>query len=66
MNIPLVNTLRFFHGHPLAGRQPVQTLLRYLRWQLGSRLLGSAAAVDFVNDARLLVRRGMTGATGNL
>jgi FkbM family methyltransferase len=41
-------------------------MARFFRWQIGSLLLGSAAVVPFVNDARLIVRRGMTGATGNL
>lgn len=37
-----------------------------MRWQLGSRLSPGPVVVDFVNDARLLVRPGMTGATGNV
>jgi FkbM family methyltransferase len=38
----------------------------FLKWQLGSRLLSGSFAMPFVNDTRLLVRRGMVGATGNL
>ncbi len=61
-----LNTLRFLLQHPLTTRQPVAAAVRYLRWQVGSRFVGGPVAVDFVNDARLLVRRGMTGATGNV
>lgn len=57
---------RFLRSHPLTSEQPTLALSRYLRWQLGSFLLGQPVAVGFVNDARLLVRRGMTGATGNI
>lgn len=38
---------------------------RVLRWQIGSRLAPGPVAVPFVDSTRLLVARGMTGATGN-
>jgi FkbM family methyltransferase len=62
----LLQTLRYIWDHPLASRERRVAISRYVRWQLGSRLSPGAVAVDFVNDARLLVRPGMTGATGNV
>jgi FkbM family methyltransferase len=59
-------TLRFLLDHPLTSRHPAQAIARYVRWQLSSRLALGPVAVKFVNDARLLVRPGMTGATGNV
>ncbi len=41
-------------------------MLRFFRWQLGSRLLPGKVVVPFVDDTRLLVSRGMAGATGNI
>ncbi|MGR9099989.1 MAG: FkbM family methyltransferase [Gammaproteobacteria bacterium] len=41
-------------------------LYRYLRWQIASRLLNAPVAIPFVNETRLLIGTGMTGATGNL
>lgn len=61
-----ITTLRFLLRHPLTMRSPVAAAARYLRWQIGSRILSGSVAIDFVNDARLLVRPGMTGATGNV
>jgi FkbM family methyltransferase len=63
---PFLGTLRFLRDHPLTADQPARALWRYLRWQVGSRVLPGPVVVDFVNDARLLVRPGMTGATGNV
>jgi hypothetical protein len=61
-----LRSLRFILGHPLnRGRRGAATV-RYLRWQLGARLLPGAALVPFVNDTRLLATSGMTGATGNI
>jgi FkbM family methyltransferase len=62
----LLGTLRFLAEHPLTADRRVRTLARFLRWQLASRLAPGPIAVDFVASARLLVSRGMTGATGNI
>jgi FkbM family methyltransferase len=59
-------TLRHYLEHPLGQRDRRATLMRIVRWQLGSRLLGAKAAVPFVDDSRLLVGTGMHGATGNV
>lgn len=62
----LLSTLRFILRHPLNRDEPVRAVVRYLRWQLGSRLVPGPVVVPFVGETRLLVRPGMTGATGNL
>lgn len=59
-------TLVFVRAHPLNRGRPLRALGRYLRWQLVSRLSLGPVAVPFVGATRLLVRRGMTGATGNV
>ena len=62
----LLSTLRFVVRHPLNRANPGAALVRWLRWQLGSRLLPGPVVLPFVNDVRLIVRPGMTGATGNI
>ncbi|MBF0282125.1 MAG: FkbM family methyltransferase [Zetaproteobacteria bacterium] len=64
-----MNKIKFFTfllKHPLNIDHKWTVLLRYLRWQVGSRLAPGAVAVDFVDKTRLLVKPGMTGATGNI
>jgi FkbM family methyltransferase len=41
-------------------------VMRVLRWQVGSRLIRGSAVMPFTKRTRLLVKRGMTGATGNI
>lgn len=60
------STLRYIWRHPLASRRRAHAIERYFRWQVGSRLSPGPVVVDFVNGSRLLVRPGMTGATGNV
>lgn len=43
----------------------MRSLGRILRWQLNSRLFPCDSALPFVDGTRLLVGRGMTGASGN-
>ena len=38
-------------------------MVRYVRWQVGSRLVPGAVLVPFVNQTSLLISPGMTGAT---
>lgn len=61
----LISPLLFIWRHPLNRPSRLQAIFRFFRWQLASRLLPGAAAVPFVGEARLLMEKGMTGATGN-
>ena len=58
----LANAMR----HPLGRLRPLTTLWRIGRWQVASRLQRGPYDFAWIGDARLLVERGMTGATGNV
>lgn len=58
--------LPYIWRHPLCRHDRWGSSLRYLRWQLGSRLLAAPVIAPWIHGAQLVVRRGMTGATGNL
>jgi FkbM family methyltransferase len=52
--------------HPLNRRgSRLAAAGRVLRWQLAQRLMPVPMAVPFVNDSRLLLTKGLIGATGN-
>ena len=61
----LSQTLRFILGHPMNRGRPVSTLARFAKWQMQSRLQHEVI-FDWIDGAKLAVRRGMTGATGNI
>lgn len=64
MSLP--RTLAFIIGHPLSRGRSLRSLMRFLRWQIGARLVPGPVACNFVNGTRLLAEPGMTGATGNI
>lgn len=61
-----LRTLRFIARHPLNRSSPLRAIGRFAAWQVATRLHPSAFVVPYVGNTRLLVSRGMTGATGNM
>jgi FkbM family methyltransferase len=61
-----LRTLRFIARHPLNRRSPLRAVGRFVAWQVATRLQPGAFVVPFVAGTRLVVTRGMTGATGNV
>ena len=62
----LVSLFRYWQCHPLASRDLHGTIIRFLRWQLGSRLLRMPVLLPWVGNTALVIETGMTGATMNL
>jgi len=62
----LINTFRFVLGHPLTEGRRGEAVSRVFLWQLGTRLLKTPVVVPWVNDTRLVIEKGMVGATGNV
>ncbi|PZO38685.1 MAG: FkbM family methyltransferase [Pseudanabaena frigida] len=61
-----LRTWRFIHSHPLASRNLPNAISRWLKWQIGSRILKMPVVVPFIGESQLIVELGMTGATGNI
>jgi hypothetical protein len=62
----LYQTFEIIFKHPLTKNQRVAAYMRWLRWQVGSRITPGSTVVDFAGGTRLLAKPGMTGATGNI
>src|SRR6188768_213885 len=62
----LSQTLRFIADHPLNRQHKSAALLRFLKWQIGIRLLPGRVVYDWINGTSFIVQRGETGLTGNL
>jgi FkbM family methyltransferase len=61
----LFRMLRDAKEHPLTAGKSPQAAMRFVRWQLGTRLLPVPHVMPFVEGTVLVMERGMTGATGN-
>jgi len=63
--VSLLQTLKFITSHPLNAGHPVKALARFAKWQIESRLKDEVE-FDWIEGSKLIVRNGMTGATGNI
>lgn len=62
----IFGTLKYIANHPLSDGYRFQAMKRYFHWQVKSRIRRKPLIVDFVNQSKLCVQRGITGATGNI
>ncbi len=62
----ILQTLRFIHAHPLAGRHKLRAWKRFLFWQVSQTIHPHPVKYPFIQGASLWVSKGMTGATGNI
>ncbi len=62
----LLKIIRFINNHPLTKDKKRTALLSFVRWQFISRLFPFPFIYPFVEDTKLIIKKGMTGATGNV
>jgi FkbM family methyltransferase len=64
--VSLLTTLRFIINHPLNKDKKLKAVLRFIKWQLSARLTPYPIVYPFTERSKLIIKKGMTGATGNL
>lgn len=62
----LFSVLKIITSHPLAKHDKWKAVMRFVKWQVGSRLNPYPIIYPFTKQSKLVIQRGMTGATGNL
>jgi FkbM family methyltransferase len=64
--MPLLSLLQFITNHPVNRNRKLDSLVRFAKWQISSRLAPGAIVFEWINGSRFLVRNGDTGLTGNI
>lgn len=62
----LIRTCEFIVNHPLNRQRKASALTRFLRWQIGTRILPKPIVFEWMPGVRAILRRGDTGMTQNL
>lgn len=62
----MLNILKFITNHPLNRKNKLKAIERFVKWQIGSRLVSGTIVYDWINGAKFFVKRGETGLTGNI
>lgn len=66
MTVSLYKIARSIARHPLTCKNQFAAWLRFVTWQIGTRFLQYPLIIPWVGHSKLIVERGMVGATGNL
>jgi FkbM family methyltransferase len=62
----LFSSIKFISGHPLNRKNKSSAILRFLKWQINNLLNPYPVIYQFTDRSKLIIKKGMTGATGNL
>lgn len=62
----LISTLKFITNHPLNKNDKLNSFFRFVKWQLNMRVNPYPVIYPFTVKSKLIMQKGMTGATGNL
>jgi FkbM family methyltransferase len=62
----LYTTLKFIANHPLNRGEKLKGISRFVKWQLTSLVNPYPIVYTLTEKSNLIIRKGMTGATGNL
>lgn len=66
MLLSLAHTLKFILGHPLNRSRKTAALIRFFKWQIGSRVVPGQVLFNWINDTKMVSRPGDTGFTQNI
>lgn len=62
----MISLLKFIWNHPLNHKNQIAAIGRFLRWQIGIRIIKKPVLHRFTNKTVLVIEQGMTGATQNI
>lgn len=62
----LYDTLKVIANHPLNKGRKIRSLIGFVKWQIGSRLVPGQIVYNWVNGTKVIVGPGETGFTGNI
>ena len=62
----LAKVLRFIASHPLNADRVLISLIKFFWWQISGRLIGGRRQIPWVDDAKLEIKIGEAGLTGNI
>ena len=54
----LVNTLKHLVNHPLNTSNKMGAILRFMKWQVGSRLVPGEVIYEWINNSKIVARTG--------
>ena len=58
--------VRYINHHPLASKHKAKAYGNLLKWQIGQKLLPFPVEYPFIENSKILLKKGWAGGTGNI
>ena len=62
----MIDILKLIYQHPLNKQNKLGAIWRFVKWQISSRVWGGSFVYRWIDNSKLIIANGMTGATGNI
>lgn len=62
----ILKVLKSIYSHPYNADQKWKAIIRFFKWQVNCRINLYPIIYNFTENSRILVKKGLTGATGNM
>ncbi len=62
----LISSLYFISNHPLNRKRRIKAILKFFKWQIGSRLISSDIIYNWINGSKIIARKGEHSVTGQI
>jgi FkbM family methyltransferase len=63
--LSIIKTINFLYSHPLTKGRGFGVLLKFFSWQFSNLFFDSKKIFSWVNESKLIMRKGETSVTGN-
>ncbi len=61
-----LDMLELINKNPLARKNKINSFIKFIKWEILSRTLNKSFVYRYVNESKLIMKKGMDGATGNI
>ena len=62
----MIEIIKNLVRHPLNKKNKIASIVRFIKWQIGSRMVPGDVIFDWIGGSKIIARTGDTGATGNI
>jgi len=64
--IKILRVLRNLTNHPLVRDRKLNTIGKFFKWQIGTKLNPYPVVYPFIGSSKMIIKKGMGGATGHI
>lgn len=64
--VSILHSIKFIINHPLNRKNKLGAILRFIKWQIGSRIVPGSVILNWIGESKIIASPGESGITGNI